>query len=229
MSRPDAAGPDGAAGAAARVLVVCTANVCRSPTTALLLHQRLRATGADIAVALQTAGTDADPGAGFCPVAADLVGPAAGRLLDGHASHLLTRADLEEADLVLVMERAHRAAVVALSPGAGLRTFTLREAAALAGALGQRLGDGRGQPGGRPGRDVPGLVRAMHAARGTVVPAAHPRPLGDRLQRASRVDPLDVPDAHVRRRTTHAQVLALLQEGVHGWVAGLVGPARRRA
>lgn len=193
-----------------RVLVVCTANVCRSPTTALLLQQRLHAVGADVALQLRTAGTDADPGAGLCPVAAELVGPAAERLLERHASRLLEAGDLEAADLVLVMERAHRAAVVATSPAAGLRTFTLREAAALAGAVG-----------GGTGRDLPGLVRAMHAARGGVAPAVHPRRLGERLRRAPVVDPLDVPDAHVRRGTSHEEVLALLREGVDGWVAGL--------
>lgn len=212
----------------ARLLVVCTANVCRSPTTALLLQEHLAGAGLGHGVDVTTAGTDVWPGSGYCPVVAAEVGPAGDALLDRHAARPLSPGLLAGADLVLVLERRHRAAVASLLPPAGSRTFTLREAAALAGVVGS---DGRpwlpsGE--GDGGLDLAGAARALHAARGTTAPPPHPRSLGERLRRDDVVDPLDVPDAHVRRSTEHPQVVRLLRLAVDAVAAGLLGPAAGR-
>ncbi len=187
-----------------QVLVLCTANVCRSPTAALLLHHRLRPRDGGPGVEVRTAGTDAHEGGRYCDAAAALVGPGAAGLVAGHASRAVDADLLGDADLVLVMGRRHRAAVARLLPTAGARTFTLREAAALALAV----------PAGGGLDDLPAFVRSLHAARGTVVVPPHPRTLADRLRRSPVVDGLDVPDAHEDAGTSHRLVLDLLEPAV---------------
>lgn len=201
-----------------RLLVVCTANVCRSPATALLLRRRLAQAGAGVPVALATAGTAPRPGAPCCPVAAGMVAPDGDAGLAGHASRAVTREDVEAASLVLVMERAHRAVVARTCPTASPRTFTLREAAHLAGTV--RAGAGEAT-------DLPSLVAAMHAARGASPLPRPARSLTDRLRRRPGPDPYDVPDAHVDR-VSHEQVVAALVDAVDRWVVAVsgTGPAR---
>ncbi len=59
-----------------------------------------------------------------------------------HRSRTLDLHHVEEADLVLTASREHRAAVLAMSPRALRKTFTLREFAALAeGAVAESLED----------------------------------------------------------------------------------------
>ena len=108
------------------MLVVCTANVIRSPVIALLLMDRLRGTG----VTVSSAGVSALEGR---PMATDmrsllppgLVGAAA-TLVSRH----LTKEMVLEADVVITATREQRAAVVTLVPTALQRTFTLGEFAA---------------------------------------------------------------------------------------------------
>jgi len=94
-----------------RVLLVCTGNTCRSPMAAGLLRQMLESEGARIVV--ESAGTAAWEDQ---PATAPAVQVAArgGVDLSGHRSRRLTPAMVRAADLVLVMERGHLAAVRAL-------------------------------------------------------------------------------------------------------------------
>ena len=69
------------------------------------------------------------------------------RVLEGH--------HIEQADLILTAEREHRAAVLAMSPRALRKTFTLRELAALVDGIEPGVARGAG------GRCVP------HAKLGT--------------------------------------------------------------
>ncbi|MFC5381903.1 hypothetical protein [Aquipuribacter nitratireducens] len=206
----------------AEVLVVCTANVCRSPVAAALLDRRVHASGrGDLVV--RSAGTAAVTGAGVCPEAVRLLlgaedgAPDGGDPLSSHAARPVDRAALRAADLVLVMTRDHRAAVAALDPLSRSRTFTLREAATLGEAVG--VGDAA---------DVTRLVEAMDAARGLVPLAAAP-PSGSwrRLRRRrTEVDAgVDVADAHTDR-VSHAAVAALLDDSVARLAAVLAGPRR---
>ena len=108
-----------------RILVVCTANVCRSPVAERLLQQRLDTAGHSAVVS--SAGTRG----GTLSPHHDTVRAAAtvGADLIGHTSRLLTgeviRAD--GASLVLTMTREHLRSVVSLEQTAWARTFTLRE------------------------------------------------------------------------------------------------------
>jgi protein-tyrosine phosphatase len=114
-----------------QVLAVCTGNVCRSPATERLLSARL---GAAAGVSVASAGTSALVGDPVDPPMADLI-RAAGGDPDRFTARQLLPADLRVADLVIVMTRQHRSAVVNSCPAAVRRTFLLPEIAALAGAV----------------------------------------------------------------------------------------------
>jgi protein-tyrosine phosphatase len=119
---------DAAPLASARVLVVCTGNICRSPAAERLLAARL---GDRVQVA--SAGVHAVVGSSMTSAMARLV-TGAGADAHGFVARQLTAEQVREADLVLTMTRAHRTAVVELAPAGVRRTFTLRELARLADA-----------------------------------------------------------------------------------------------
>ena len=115
---------DVSGGTPKRILVVCTANVCRSPVAEHLLRRHLEATGHDAVV------TSAGVIGGRLDVHRYTVDAArmGGIDLTGHRSRLLTQ-DLiatEGADLVIGMAREHVAQVVGLDKTAWPRTFTLK-------------------------------------------------------------------------------------------------------
>jgi protein-tyrosine phosphatase len=131
------------------VLVVCTANVCRSPLAARLLSVVLD-------VPVTSAGVRAVPGHPACPASAaftltparSLVSlPASPPFPGDHAlrgdharpgdqrSVLLEAGHVRSASLVLGAAREHRSAAIALVPNAQRKAFTLLQAARLAAFL----------------------------------------------------------------------------------------------
>lgn len=99
-----------------RVLLVCLGNICRSPTAEAALREALAAAGLHH-VEVDSAGTG-DWHVGRPPDARMTAAAAvAGLRLDG-AARQLARRDVEDADLVLVMDRANLAAVRAVAPEA---------------------------------------------------------------------------------------------------------------
>jgi protein-tyrosine phosphatase len=119
------------------VLVVCTANVCRSPMAAALLGEHLRAAGSRTRAG--SAGTRATVSA----VAPEAVAVMADRGLDiaVHTPRLLARDDVRYADLVVAMECSHVAQVVSMDASAFGKTFCARELAARVEARGVRRAD----------------------------------------------------------------------------------------
>jgi protein-tyrosine phosphatase len=106
------------------ILVVCSANQCRSPLVAALLRSKLAARGLDPSVT--SVGTRAHDGAR----ATDGTIQAARRLgldLAVHRSTALSAPAIADADLVIALERAHLRDVVAIAPSAWARTYTLKE------------------------------------------------------------------------------------------------------
>ena len=108
----------------ASVLVVCTANVCRSPAAEVLLRTAL---GPESRIAVGSAGLRARVGEPMAPEMARLLGVPAGTVRGRQFAPEAAR----DAGLVLTMTRAQRAAVVSAVPAALRRTFTLREFADL--------------------------------------------------------------------------------------------------
>ncbi len=117
------------------VLVVCTANVCRSPMAEALLGRAVRSRGS--AATLGSAGTEARPGV---PAARGAVAAMSREGLDlsGHRSRSADDAVVDAADLVLTMEAAHVAALVGGHPDRFARVLTLGEFVELADEHGGR-------------------------------------------------------------------------------------------
>lgn len=147
------------------VLLLCTANVCRSPMAQALLTDRLRgqpATALVRSAGSLTAGQPADPAA---------IRAMAARKLDitAHRSRIVCAEDVINADLILALDRSCLRHAVVLAPVAWPRAFTLKELIRRGQAAGrpapaESLGDwldrthkGRARAeflGGRPDDDV---------------------------------------------------------------------------
>jgi len=110
-------------GPRAGVLVLCTANVCRSPMAAPLLAGRLARLGETVPV--RSAGMNGD-GAPPDPAAVTVM---AGYGIDiaSHRSRMAGPGDLAQASLVLAMAREHLRFAVVTEPDAWPRAFTLKE------------------------------------------------------------------------------------------------------
>jgi protein-tyrosine phosphatase len=119
-----------------RIVVVCTANICRSPMAEAMIRGALRAGGPDAGgVIVESAGVYGHEGSPIAPGSASaLTALGIGEAdLNGHRGRLLTPAIVGSADLVLTMEERHREAILAGSPEAAGKTFALREFARLVG------------------------------------------------------------------------------------------------
>lgn len=115
----------------ARIVVVCTANICRSPFAELFLRRCLH-TAHVTSVEVVSAGTAALVAAQIHPLsAAELT--LRGIDSASFAPRQVDRRILSESDLVLTMTRAHRGELLDREPGALRRTFTFREFAKLVG------------------------------------------------------------------------------------------------
>ena len=116
----------------ARILVVCTGNICRSPFIERLLQHQLdeRRPGSDRAVLVHSAGTGALTGSAMDErAAAQLV--AHGGDPSGFRARDLTPDLIAESDLVLTATRAHRGTVSAMYPKVLRQVFTFRDFADL--------------------------------------------------------------------------------------------------
>ena len=119
----------------ARVLFVCTGNLCRSPSAALLLRRQLGELGT-AGVTVSSAGTlevDVAP--------PDLLveeGYRFGIDLSSHVARKVDPAMIEEADLVVGLTREHVREVVLAVPLSFPKSFTLREIARRGLEIGPR-------------------------------------------------------------------------------------------
>lgn len=124
-----------------QVLVVCTANVCRSPLVASLLRHRVMQAGLSDVIQVASAGVLAVPGDTVDPMIVALLEELGVALAAKYATPVAERA-LRAADLVLVMEEAHRQALFYRLPGALPKVFLLSE---LAGRY-DEVADPHGMP-----------------------------------------------------------------------------------
>lgn len=202
----------------ATVLVVCRANICRSPATTLLLGRA--AEEALLPVAVSSAGVSVRPGIRCCSQIAALLPPGQdlAALVEQHRSRQVDVASMQ-ADLVLAADRSVRADLARRFPDAVSRIFTVREAASLAAT-----------PPLAPASAPPGAERSAWSAFGQAMdeqrigslprgPSRWPR-----LVRSGR-DPaasLDVGDAHAPNGPRHKDVAAELSAAVEALVGSLV-------
>ncbi|MGC5019097.1 low molecular weight phosphatase family protein [Micromonospora sp. DT47] len=142
-----------------RLLIVCHANMCRSPMAEYIARHLL----GDRPITVASAGTHALEGRPMHPYAAEIAAET-GADPSTFISRELRPDHLTEATLVLTATRRQRSMCTALAPGALHRTFTLRQFGRLAAAA-----DPLPEPVDAPLRDA---VRAAARARGRLQPAA---------------------------------------------------------
>jgi protein-tyrosine phosphatase len=135
----------------AEVLMVCTANVCRSPMAEALLSRRLTELGLDATV--RSAGMLA----GGEPPRPEVIAAVAGYGLDvsAHRSRRMTPEDVERADLTLAMARENLRHAVVTAPAAWPRAFTLRELVRRGTKIDPRA----------PGESLAGWLARVHEGR----------------------------------------------------------------
>lgn len=97
------------------ILVVCTANICRSPMVSGVLRDRLAAAGLAHQVQVISAGVHALEGQPAAAYGVELLA-AKGMDISGHRATQLEEWAIEQADLILVMEEAHARQVFYYSP-----------------------------------------------------------------------------------------------------------------
>lgn len=202
-----------------RILMVCTANICRSPAAAQLLQRGIAPSFPEALVA--SAGTEALPGHPACDAATHLVQEHLAGSNDGlvsqatgsHRSRRVALIDLRAADLILALDRSHRSALARLDPAGRTRTLTLRQAAVGAEHVTRSLAIGE-LPEGAPPIPEAGAERF----RWWVGELDAGRALSAGGMVASigtlEIDPLDVPDPHVVGHQHHPQALSLIQDSV---------------
>lgn len=163
-----------------RVLVVCTANLCRSPMAEFLLAAAVREQPALTGVwQVRSAGTNAVMDHAMHPLA-DAVLAERGVPHEQFRTRKLTDDAVAGADLVLTATREHRRRVVELVPGAVQRSFTLLQFARLVTAMPASLTTARDDRG-------PALLAAVPLARSSA-PFVRPEdddladPIGGRIR-----------------------------------------------
>jgi protein-tyrosine phosphatase len=208
----------GNVGGAQGLLVVCTANVCRSPLAARTLERALGGSALG-AIAVSSAGTRALEGEAMCPVSAEDLDAGDADYATGHRARQLTGELVRGADLVLTMEREQRSAAVQAAPGSQGKVFTLREAEALLRVLAERDGE--------PPADLAALAKAMHSVRG-LAPLMPTEPVKRRWwsRPVEPEDPMTIVDGHGRSREEHtaaAEQVRTTADRVAASVLALVG------
>lgn len=121
------------------ILFVCTANQCRSPMAQGLMQRKLEQEGDADEICAAWAGVDALNG---CRATENSIKAMAARGIDigEHRSRAITNEILENAALVLTMERAHAKAIRTLFPVHSQRVQLLTHMAGLDGDVADPVG-----------------------------------------------------------------------------------------
>ncbi len=104
------------------ILVLCTANICRSPLAEGLLKDRLKSLPS---FEVHSAGVAAIAGARAHPIVLDMMRKTGIRNMRGHSARQCNLDLLRQSDLVLVMERGHLQWLAAAYPQFHGRAFLI--------------------------------------------------------------------------------------------------------
>lgn len=172
------------------ILVVCAANVCRSPLAELELRRGL---GADSLISVSSAGVRANPGDDICTLVAAVHDDDEWREQAAeHKAREVTVEIIEQSSIVLAASRDIRGELVRLAPRSRDWMFTIKEAAHL----------GSGFSSEAPDR-VAEYVAHLDRARSRAVPLVPSDDIRSRVRRlfgARTVsDPLSIADQHGSR------------------------------
>ncbi|THE08624.1 hypothetical protein E1I21_01975 [Microbacterium oleivorans] len=191
------------------VLFLCHANVCRSRLMEHEFRAAEKAEG-DERWPAASAGVAAAVGHSPCEevvaLAAESPLGARSRRADRGAVQL-DHGLLQEAGLVITATRAERAEVALLLPAMRSRTYTLREAVALAQI--EPL-TATTRTGASPGDVLTAFAESLDRHRGSVR-AENKTSRSHWLHRRGRADDVDIADAHHRRARDHQRALRTVQ------------------
>jgi protein-tyrosine phosphatase len=221
-----------------RILFVCSANVCRSPSAQALALHRLAKAGLSGQLTVVSAGTASESRTGWCPEARKhvTIDDETAAIMGNHESHQVSWSGISKAAMVLSADRLTSSQVLRIDPHVRSRLFTMREAAALAQSvveaelLPKRV-DTTGVPEGltgdttSPADALEWLVTEMDAARGQVSLLSERR-RHHGLFRTEHVPVLDIdiPDAHAgsRRRRAHHSTMPMVTSSVDDVMSSVV-------
>jgi protein-tyrosine phosphatase len=148
------------------ILVVCTANVARSPLAHVML-------AASVDVEVDSAGTKARAG-DAAAVPSQQLAAARGLDLSGHRSTPVVPGAIEAADLVVTMSERQRDHCGSLVSGAGPKVFTLRELVRLLAAA--------GLDGDEPAPSPAAVATRAHLARPAAPRSSRPEDVHDPIR-----------------------------------------------
>ncbi len=194
--------PPDAASSPFAVLVVCTANLCRSPMAEHLLRARMQAAG--LTWVVSSAGLRAQSAHPMHPLA-ERVLRSRGVVVDGWLSSAVSEATVMNSDLILTATGEQRGQVCQLAPSVRTHTFTLLELARLTAAAGREARPPAVELG-------PWLVESVPAMRSRLQPA----PPGEH----------DIPDPIGRGLKHFARCAALIDQALGG-ILSAPDPDRR--
>ena len=128
------------------IVVVCTANICRSPVGEAVLRQRLAeqesAAGQEVRWMISSAGTWADRGQAASTFSVELMAEQ-GLDISEHGSQPVDKALLNDSDLLLCMETGHAEALRAEFPRQAYKIYLLSEMAGPAYSVSDPYGGPR--------------------------------------------------------------------------------------
>lgn len=204
------------------VLVVCTANVCRSPLAERTLQHAFAGSAALAGFTVSSAGTFAQQGAPMCALSATQLDGDDGEWAEAHQARQLTPELVAASDLILTMEREQRSIASRLVPGSQAKVFTITEAAVLAELL---VADPRADP---VAGSITSIAAGLHGKRGYAPPSTVARRRWGR--RVEPADHLTIEDGHGRSERLHLQAVQATRSTTVRLAAALehlTGPERR--
>jgi protein-tyrosine phosphatase len=194
------------------VLIVCTANVCRSPYAEHIIEQAFRRDSTLENVHVGSSGIRSVRGGHICSLVASRMPPSPERaeFIERHRSIRATASRVAQAKLILTASRSNRAALAFIDPTARSRTFTLREAAWLGSNYVR-------DPSLEGTAAIAAFARYLDSQRGV-----NPPPPPVRTGWFARPgDPLSIPDGHNLGNREHLRTLKQV-ETISAAVARLI-------